>query len=266
MQTFRDPRIRILQRGQPGAGGYAARNLGLKEAQGSWVAFLDADDAWYPEHLDRMYSLSRQYPDVFFMGSGWETAAAETSQADTYYLHNRGKNNHTLTVADYLINALHNQGPVCTDVVCVKLSSPVAQGLFPQDTQARRGGDLHAWLKLICHHRHMAWSSHIGAIYFRDSFNMVTKSVPASLALLQKSVYRELSASLTSRERGLLKKYLNRRIGNALMLTVGRADARLNLPGALYWQGDFFTSLRLLLVSLIPGFAVRSLKALRKNF
>jgi len=48
MQKFADPRIRILHRDAPGAGGYAARNLGVMEAKAEWVAFLDADDEWLP--------------------------------------------------------------------------------------------------------------------------------------------------------------------------------------------------------------------------
>ncbi|TVV73605.1 glycosyltransferase family 2 protein, partial [Sphingomonas solaris] len=45
------PGVRLLRRSEPGPGGYAARNLGMREAAAPWIAFLDADDAWAPEHL-----------------------------------------------------------------------------------------------------------------------------------------------------------------------------------------------------------------------
>lgn len=47
-----DPRIRALSTGgNQGAG--VARNLGMDQARGRFVAFLDADDQWHPDKLSR---------------------------------------------------------------------------------------------------------------------------------------------------------------------------------------------------------------------
>ncbi len=46
-----DEGVRLLRRATNGGAG-AARNTGLRNARGEWVAFLDADDEWFPERLE----------------------------------------------------------------------------------------------------------------------------------------------------------------------------------------------------------------------
>ena len=48
-----DPRVRMIAMPQNG-GPSAARNAGIEAAQGSWIAVLDADDAFAPERLARL--------------------------------------------------------------------------------------------------------------------------------------------------------------------------------------------------------------------
>ncbi|MGK7889814.1 MAG: glycosyltransferase family 2 protein [Leptolyngbyaceae cyanobacterium] len=44
--------IRLLQSDRQGPA--AARNMGISSATGDWIAFLDADDWWKPDHLERI--------------------------------------------------------------------------------------------------------------------------------------------------------------------------------------------------------------------
>lgn len=52
---FTDPRIRYIY--QENQGLSAARNTAVKAATGAYLAFLDADDEWYPEFLSRCMSV-----------------------------------------------------------------------------------------------------------------------------------------------------------------------------------------------------------------
>jgi len=47
----------------------AARNAGIDAATGDWLAILDADDVWYPNHLARAVELLSKTEDVAFMSN-----------------------------------------------------------------------------------------------------------------------------------------------------------------------------------------------------
>ena len=57
VNKFKEYNIKLFKIHNNGIIG-ASRNLGIKEAKGEWVAFLDSDDIWYKEKLERsLYAL-----------------------------------------------------------------------------------------------------------------------------------------------------------------------------------------------------------------
>ncbi len=63
-REYKDSRISIYHRNVAGPGGYAARNLGVSKSTGQWIAFLDADDEWMPDHLEQVCALHEKYPEI----------------------------------------------------------------------------------------------------------------------------------------------------------------------------------------------------------
>lgn len=62
VRRFADARIKLVTQANRGLAG--ARNTGIREARGAYIAFLDADDRWHPHKLARHVALLDARPDV----------------------------------------------------------------------------------------------------------------------------------------------------------------------------------------------------------
>jgi hypothetical protein len=90
-RALRPGRVRILEHpGGENRGISASRNLALQEARGRYVAFLDADDVWLPEKLERQVALLEAHPEVAMTYGptqrwyGW-TGKSSDARRDLWY-------------------------------------------------------------------------------------------------------------------------------------------------------------------------------------
>jgi len=63
VRSFDDERIELLTRDEPG-GVSSARNAGVEAADGRIIAFVDSDDRWYPDKLERQVEAFERDPDL----------------------------------------------------------------------------------------------------------------------------------------------------------------------------------------------------------
>ena len=136
----RDGRVRLLR--QPrNAGVSAARNRGLREARGEFVAFLDSDDEWLPEMLARQVGRFREVPDdVGLVYCGVETVV-EGGAGWTFRPRHRGDVYGRLL----LKNVVHTGS-----AVMVRRRVVESAGLFDEGIPAIE--DYEYWLRVARHH------------------------------------------------------------------------------------------------------------------
>lgn len=93
-----DPRIRLFKLLE-NSGAAAARNRSLSESRGRYVAYLDADDLWYPRKLERQLALMGE------RGAGFSCCSYEVVDEDGEPL---GRTVRMLDECDYWGFLTHN--------------------------------------------------------------------------------------------------------------------------------------------------------------
>src|SRR5262245_55318681 len=67
--SLNDPRIRFIKAGRIGIGG-KIKNTGIRNANGDLLAFIDSDDLWAENKLEKQVQIMKQFPDAGFCLSG----------------------------------------------------------------------------------------------------------------------------------------------------------------------------------------------------
>lgn len=132
----------------PNGGVSNARNVGVRASLGQYVAFLDADDIWYPDKLERHLAAMLKYPEVGFSCSNYRvryqgvdaTVHFDQFKGDAQLAFDRPIDGDT--VFQVLIRC--NFVGTCSNVIA-RHDLLVAAGLF--DTTLRQAEDYDLWLR-----------------------------------------------------------------------------------------------------------------------
>jgi glycosyltransferase involved in cell wall biosynthesis len=145
---FRD-RLQYIVQENRGAG--AARNAGIRAARGRYVAFLDADDVWYPEflrrqvwYLDANPTCDLVYTDALITGDSPLRGRRFMADAPS-----RGP----VT----LLSLISQECNIALSTVVVRRRRLTEAGLF--DVTLRRGQDFELWLRLALRGCEMAYTN-----------------------------------------------------------------------------------------------------------
>nr|WP_298248840.1 glycosyltransferase family 2 protein [uncultured Halomonas sp.] len=165
---FSDDRLRIFYRNEPGPGGYAARNLGIKNARGKWITFLDADDEWFPNRLLSHKKIFDQH-DCDIICSSWQDVYDDGTKSEPLPLRAG-----MLTAHQFFRLYGKSTRVIHTNTITCKKKIFNAVGGFPVG-RYKRGGDVYTWLKIVDFSGFVFRSTEEVSIYHKEA-STVTKN------------------------------------------------------------------------------------------
>lgn len=194
-----DPRIRLIH--QSNAGVSAARNRGIAEARGEFVAFLDADDEWNPDYLKTQYKLTQKYPECSVFACNYEFKDAQGKVTPTIIrkLPFKGVDG---ILSNYFEVASCSHPPLWTSAVMVKKNAIQSIGGFPIGIKS--GEDLLTWARLTVNGQ-IAYAKQAYAVFNVEGYSISEK--PKRIPAEQDIVGQELKALLKAHPSKGLKLY-----------------------------------------------------------
>lgn len=144
-----------------------ARNKGIEIATGDYVAFLDADDEWLPNHLQSLVqaiNMLDSKPEL--VANGYLMIEKNLSKREV-------KSSNTASGREEMLSLLFKGltfgcMPFFTSSVMVKRELLVALNGF--DTNLHYGEDIFLWCKILANHEGVL-NPQLGAVYHREAEN-----------------------------------------------------------------------------------------------
>lgn len=175
VESLHDPRIRLIR--QANAGVSAARNLGIAEARGEYIALLDADDEWHPEYLATIAALIRKYPqcDVFATNYSHVDSNGKTFPTTLRKIPFDGDDG---ILYNYFEVASVSSPPICSICITARKEAFQSVGGFPLGIKS--GEDLLTWARLAARYK-IAYSKKPLAVFNVEGYdrNERPKRIPA---------------------------------------------------------------------------------------
>ncbi len=142
-----------------------ARNTGVRESNGDYVAFLDGDDLWEPTYLEELYKLISDYPNAGIYGIGYGRIINGVKYPVTTKLVDEFRGIVSSVWEDNLMLYWTSSNTCCKSKIV----------LF--DENLTHGEDLDVWLQLM-HNGSAVFYNKILAYYVFDAENRAMNKVP----------------------------------------------------------------------------------------
>ncbi|MDN3674144.1 glycosyltransferase family 2 protein [Flavobacterium branchiarum] len=193
---LKDSRISVYS--QKNQGVSVARNLGIEKSKGKLIAFLDADDYWYPNHLETLFEL---YNDISNCGIYCSRYKIKTvSKQFLLPNHNGVEDSFSGIIKDYFYSNAPFRTTWTSSLAISKEILLKFGGFTPGVTN---GQDLELWTKIGIY-QSVAISNKITAIYNYDTPKSLSKKNINTMKLMDFEQFKIAESQNSS-----LKKFLD---------------------------------------------------------
>ncbi|CAK2107714.1 teichuronic acid biosynthesis glycosyltransferase TuaG [Vibrio crassostreae] len=144
---------RIVKLSTLGVGAPQARNLGIEKATGEFIAFLDADDFWFPEKVERQLEFHQRYPDLAMSFTNYEHLTEDYQvivDCFSYWSQFQGQDELFINIENPLEFLIENN-VIGTSTVMVRADVFSQTGSFNADI--KYGEDWELWLRMSENHQ-----------------------------------------------------------------------------------------------------------------
>ena len=156
VRRFSDQRIRLMISPKQGPG--AARNVGLVQATGEWILFLDADDLLAPDFVDERLALLKDHPRSDLLVGCWEEFL------DGQPLHSFRHPTAAGRPTGILEQSAVAFAPWALHAALIRRSSITPDLYWPEELDGHPSEDTAFWFPIIFG-ADIAWSQRGGAVY-----------------------------------------------------------------------------------------------------
>ena len=239
----------------------AARNIGVANARAEWIAFLDADDEWHPDHISQMNAQIKRFPEASVFSCGWYITGNGGSQhKDPHTLKYAGHGYHTIDFAEYLKRMRNRLAPIWTSVSVMKRSTLLEAGGFPENCMNSEDQD--TWLRVSAISP-IGWSPFTGAWYHREAVNRTAGRYPEYRCNIVATLDGMYCDTRYRHVRRKIRCYMNRVIVTRMTANARKGNANLSdLSNYSFIHSPFLFFQSLLL--FLPKGIVNPLLKIRK--
>ncbi len=197
VSRFKDERIIIIN--QQNSGASSTRNKAIQHAQTDYIAFLDADDFWFPNHLEELVKLIKAFSNCGMYCSRYQTVIAKNHTIINSFSYSF-PDSFSGIIPDFFKASLVNRVATSSSIIVPKHIIIENDGF---NTAISSGQDLELWTKIGIKHK-VAINNTISAIYHFETPNSLAKTA------ITKKTLMDFTQFLTAeKENKSLKEFLD---------------------------------------------------------